>query len=495
MEEKAMSWQDDPVVSGPEKGQASGSWQNDPIVEAPKQIGGAESFTRGAANNFPLVPQAIAGAEALTGIGNEGGYSKNLEDWNAKAAAAKAANPKTYGTGAVVGALAPLAIPGVGEFMGANPILGNALYGAASGISNTDILKKPEEAAKEALTGGVIGGATAGAFKGLGKLGGAAAKGMGNIGNRLEANVTAQALDLNPRAFNMLARKMGGNANPETIALDINKNINRLFPNAIELSDTAATKFEKLSQAHDSASNVIGSVIEKTDKNLKPLGTAMPEVENAINQFKTAGSQYEGLASEGSKESLAQFQDQVTKLNKLKENGKLNFRNLVELKKDIGHLYNNPKNIDHAVDQIYSIYSDAIDGILDRTSVSDPQLVNDFNKAKEVFKFTSDILPAMQRGVTRKMMEKSGNLTNVGLGLLGFAHPAAWLALAGKTAGKLAYPELGENIAYKAINAARNAPVAIPPKLQAIGRNAPQAIKQELTDYLTSKYGQKGARQ
>jgi hypothetical protein len=130
-------------------------------VETEDPIGKPESFGRGAANNFPLAPQAIAGLSS-------GDYSKNLADWNAKAAQAKSANPITYGAGAVTGAMAPLAIPGVGEAMAANPIAANAALGAASAMSNTDVLQHPEEAAKDVVKGGLIGGATAGV---LGKLG------------------------------------------------------------------------------------------------------------------------------------------------------------------------------------------------------------------------------------------------------------------------------------------------------------------------------------
>lgn len=109
-----------------------------------------ESAERGAANNFPLAPQAIS---ALS----PGDYSQNLSQWNQKAAQAKAINPISYGTGAVAGAAAPLAIPGVGEAMEAAPIATNAALGVANAVSNTDLLKQPGEAAKQAVLGGATG--------------------------------------------------------------------------------------------------------------------------------------------------------------------------------------------------------------------------------------------------------------------------------------------------------------------------------------------------
>ncbi len=123
-------------------------------TDAPSEL---ESFGRGAANNFPLAPQVIAGL-------SEGDYSQNLADWNQKAAEAKASNPKSYGAGAVTGALAPMAIPGVGAGLKASPIAGNALFGALNAVSNTDMAQHPEEAVKEAIKGGTIGA-------GMGKLG------------------------------------------------------------------------------------------------------------------------------------------------------------------------------------------------------------------------------------------------------------------------------------------------------------------------------------
>jgi hypothetical protein len=151
--------------------------ENPPEIKS--NVGGVESFARGAANNFPLAPQAIAGL-------SKGDYSQNLEDWNAKAAEAKAANPMTYGAGAVAGSVAPLAIPGVGGALKAAPVAGNALYGAASAISNIDLAKHPEEALKEGAKGAAIGGATAGL---LGKILPTEA-GMGKFANR-EAVKTA----------------------------------------------------------------------------------------------------------------------------------------------------------------------------------------------------------------------------------------------------------------------------------------------------------------
>jgi hypothetical protein len=119
-------------------------------IETGENISQGESFARGAANNFPLAPQAIAGL-------SEGDYSQNLADWKQKAQEAKAANPKTYGAGAVTGAVAPAFIPGVGAALKAAPLAGNAVYGAASAISDIDLAQHPEEALKSGLKGAAFG--------------------------------------------------------------------------------------------------------------------------------------------------------------------------------------------------------------------------------------------------------------------------------------------------------------------------------------------------
>lgn len=180
-----MGWQDDPIVK---QTSATGSWQNDPIVDSPS---GGESFARGAANNFPLVPQAIAGL-------GKGDYSKNLEEWNAKAKTAKETNPITYGAGAVAGAAAPAFIPGVGEALEASPVAGNAILGGLGAMSNTDVLKDPAEAAKQAAIGGTIGA-------GVGKITSMIpTKGAQTALEDKASDITAQGLNLPPKLLGNL---------------------------------------------------------------------------------------------------------------------------------------------------------------------------------------------------------------------------------------------------------------------------------------------------
>jgi hypothetical protein len=131
-------------------------------VDTADEMGKAETFGRATVNNLPLGGQIGAlGTQAL-GDNPEMGYSEALKQWNAKAAEAKADNPITYGAGAVIGAVAPLAIPGVGEAMASAPVTTGAALGAANAVGNTDIAQNPGEALKQGLEGATIGGATSG---------------------------------------------------------------------------------------------------------------------------------------------------------------------------------------------------------------------------------------------------------------------------------------------------------------------------------------------
>lgn len=469
-----MSWQDDPVVS---ESSPSGSWQDDPIVESPSKT---ESFVRGAANNFPLMPQAIAKGEAMTGLGDEGGYSKNMEDWNAKAAAAKTANPKTYGAGAVAGTLAPLAIPGVGTAMKAAPIAANAALGAANAVSNMDLSKSGteniEEAGKGALVGGVFGKAGEVVGKGVGAIG----RALKPAAERIESNATAGAIDLNSHAIRRLSP---GNQNPETVMKTINEKVRRLFPDLVGYTDTAGSKLNKILVAHEQASDQIGKVVD--DMTTK-TGGALPEIDDAIVKLRQAASKYNGLTSAENLESKAQLNDNAATLEALQKEGKLDFRNLYEVKKGIGELFQKPNSVTSGTKQSFSIVSDTIDKILDRANIDNPAYKEAFKHMKEVFKFTSDLIPSMKPGVAREVAGVGGGILSAGLGTAAaMGHLMAVPAYVAKTATKLAAPDLGQNVAYKIVNAAKNS--------QGVQGKIGAGMNQALNNFLINEFKNKAA--
>lgn len=156
-------------------------------VETADEQGAVEAGLRGAGNNFPLAPQAIAAF-------SPGEYSKNLADWKQKAAEGKAQHPVAYGVGAVAGATAPLLIPGVGEALEAAPVAGNAVLGAASALNDTDLSKDPGEALKQAAIGATVGGVAGKIGEGISS----AADTVGQYAGRFGENQAVKAIGKAP---------------------------------------------------------------------------------------------------------------------------------------------------------------------------------------------------------------------------------------------------------------------------------------------------------
>lgn len=316
-----MSWQDDPVVEAPK-----GGWQDDPVVDPPGKM---ESFARGAANNVPLLPQVIAAGKEnpeamIPGALVNGSvvrpsettpYSENLKNWNQKAEEAKAANPKTYGAGAVTGALAPLAIPGVGEALEGAPILGNAALGAANAISNVDLTQDKGTTAKEAALGAGVGGA----LGAIPKAAGVVAKAIPEAVKRSVSNTTTGVLNLAGQLPTKIAKAMGI-TNPEEAMSVINQKLRKYFPNVADWNSSASTKLGMIQQAHEQASKAIGQVIDATTAK---EGGAIPEVNQAIDKIGSESSKYNDLTSSSNQESKKELEDTAYKLMKLQDRGQI----------------------------------------------------------------------------------------------------------------------------------------------------------------------------
>jgi hypothetical protein len=448
-------------------------------IDFQAQPSAIESAVHGVVNNVPGGPQMASGLDTLAGkmglqvpglAPNKPTYSENLAKNNANMAAGKAAHPVAYGAGAVTGALAPLAVPGVGEAMEAAPVATNAAIGGIDAISNKDLTKDPAGTAKAALEGGLVGGAVGKA----GEVVGDAVHGAAQMGKRLEANATANALDLGTYGVRKLTK---GDENPEEVLNALNEKINKLIPNFIQLSDTSASKYQKLLTAKETAGEAIGHVVDTT---AEKLGGKIPEVDEAIQDLKAATLKYNGMTSQRNADARAELTDLSTRMEALQNAGKLDFRALQDLKSDLGQAYHNPNLQNHGIDQAYGILSDTMDKILDRTTIETPSLKGDFDKAKEVYKLTSTLMPAMKRGTAREVAGVGGGLTSAGLGVAAMlGHPAAaGIGYAGKTAAKLAAPDLAPNLAYRTIQAARNLP--------SLPAGTGQALPQEINDLVNS---------
>jgi hypothetical protein len=168
-------------------------------------------------------------------------------------------------------------------------------------------------------------------------------------------------------------------------------------------------------------------------------------------------------------------------LEELRQSGNLTFRNLADLKSAVGEEFHNVDSVNKGVKAAYAILSEKIDSILQRASGTlDPSLKPNYDQARQMFAFTSNLLPAIKKGVTRDVVNQSGKLANMGLlGAAIFGHPlSAGAAYIGKQGMKMAAPDFGSNLAYRTMT--KGIPNAIP-----------QGMNQALTDYLSDQYGPK----
>src|SRR3990167_5198786 len=122
-----------------------------------------ESFTRGAAQSvtFGFIDEASAGVESVF---TDKPYEQSIKETRDLYHRAEMANPKIYLTGEVMGGIASAVIPGYGWANAGvkGAAAAGAIYGAGTAESMSDV---PEAMLKHAL----VAGATAGAFKLLGK--------------------------------------------------------------------------------------------------------------------------------------------------------------------------------------------------------------------------------------------------------------------------------------------------------------------------------------
>ncbi len=457
------------VIEGPEGASPDEVLsQAQSLIPKPGQI---ESFARGAANNFPLAPQAIAGGEALTGLGDEGGYTKNLSDWNQKAATAKAAHPVTYGAGAMTGAVAPLLIPGVGEALEASPIAGNALYGGLNAISNKDLTKDAAGTVKEAALGSGIGGATAGL---LGKVFPKAAtfeaqaqnKGLQStgIGQKFLGEMKPEELAAS-KNFVMDNDLVG--VNKEEVlqkALQKQKELGESLSNIGKSVESAGVKadYEDWNGAIKKLSDKLAGTSDTEYKTIKDLA---PRYSEAMDDITNALSKDPSWAS----------------IQKLKQKfGEVAFDNMGEVK-------------DKPAADTYFTLRDMLTN-LTKKAQENPDLPNEYKQALAGYHTIDPVIEGLQKAVGAERAGTGGHAAGHGFlprlirSLPGQNNPGTNLATAGLAT--MISPHLGPLMALPTLTN----PAIQSKAFSAAARQLPgikQGASQELTDFLESKFGRK----
>lgn len=400
-----------------------------------------ESAGRGALNNFPLAKQA---ASAIL----PGDYSQNLADLSQKAGMAKLVNPVSYGVGATAGAVAPLAIPGVGEALEAAPMAGNAVLGAANAVGDTDLSKNPMDALKQAGMGAAIGGT-------LGKIlptGEKAQEGLEALANRK----TIQSMGAKPAELG--------------VSGDTIQNMGNM---AHELGLDTGTSEEKFNTAKD-ITQQIGKQIEDLGQG-KVLKNAQPFIQNLQSHIADSAQ----VLGEESNPEIKMYQKAISNLN----TGKT-FDQLQTLKNNYANrAFGSAGDIkDPVAFNIYKEISDAMES-----------LASDHPEYPELKQQYSQLM-TLREGLERQLQTEQARGTQThGIGMMGRMGGAITGGNVPATIGAAAalapvHPIWAASLA----STITGNPGAMATAARTAAKMAPRAAqggKQALIDYLTSKYG------
>lgn len=439
--------------------QSGSLFTNDP---APESIGKGESFLRGAGNNFPLAPQAIAAGEAATGLSDKGGYSKDLSDWKLKASEAKAANPISYGAGAVSGAVAPAFIPGVGEALEASPIAGNAILGAANAVSDTDLTKNPEDTLKQAAIGAGTGAATAG-------LVGALAPKAESLEN-LASKKAVQSVEM--------PSGIVGAMEPEE-----RQELGQFLQENNLVGKDKSAVLEQARKLSDQFGDKIGEIGEEAGA----LGVDPEDHYKAVNDLLEKGGQYQGLANKEAKALARDYKAGANDILNLPDNP--TWPDIQKLKEQYGKIAFDSKGEikSEGAKDTYFALKDMLKSIADKAQ-DNPKLGDEYKAALAGYSRMQPIESGLEKSVDADLRGAGQGMGVRGMVGLLRKVPGPIRAVVGPMAlatghpyiaGAAALPEL-MNPAVQS-KAASMAAKALP--------TAKQAATQELMDYLQSKYG------
>lgn len=314
-----MGWQDDPVVPG---AAAKPAWESDPIVKSTDsgekpEVGGLESFGRGAAQAFGLgySPQLIAAAKTMNLPGSEDpAYLAELKKQKAATEQAWEQHPWLYGTGMVASAIpaAAGAILGAPEAAAAGTIgsLGGAglraLAGEGAGMLPT-ALRGAAKVAENPIVQGAVFGSSEGeslADKATGAAAGAigakvAPAVLGAVGSGVKAIGQKIAPDIVDPIFHALT----GNPSTAKTAANIASEIPNVTLPAAAVSESGALRtaigadiFNQVPKAANKTLGEIGSAVSDyaANANRNDAGEA---IRNAVKAWSYDATNPAGFKS------------------------------------------------------------------------------------------------------------------------------------------------------------------------------------------------------
>lgn len=491
---------------------------------APEQIGAFEAAGRGALRNFPLAQQAAAAAAPINPWSQEKTYGAELQHLTEAAEQAKKAQPGAYGTGAVAGSLAPLALGPVGGAMKAAPILANAALGAGQSISDINLTENPFQALKQAGVGGVIGGATAGVMNKL--MPGAASTVAREAAEAIEAPVAAEAAQaVAPAAAEAAAPaaqvvrqmpgKIGGLSVPnKTVAADFTPSAERIYASNLAQGlggtprqlmkvfgkrdpvatmneignwmNTASPEGTSLHSLLDRPGELLSKVSAVNKNAGRTIGEIIDDMGPAVQVDR------EGLKSEllrlskrtADSDTKGRIRNLIEAIDDYKNEPQSDFEVLQQIKKMAG------KQIakDPEMASVYGHLSDKMTALVDEygNAIKNPELRSVYNKAKVDYHQSSRILPILRYAEAKDVTGGPGGHHTL-RGLL-----ASIYNMATETVGLPETSQLAKNVHLKAapamrsvVNAGEKAREAIP------GAKMNPAAQVELANFLESQFNRK----
>lgn len=279
--------------------QASKAASKNNTPEVPS-VSKMESGIRGGAQglSFGFADEITGALESLL---SDKTYQQARDESRAAYEAASQANPITYGTGQVAGAIAPALLTGGGSV--ATSIGSLAAQGAAQGLGSSEADLTEGDvlgAAKDAAIGGTIGAVTGKAGQMLskipvGKMFGKAA----DYADEVAETSAAKALGAGKKEFlpqNLnRTREMGRTALQEKVVTPL-ASTDEMFSRAQVIKDAGASKMNK----------VYSQIDEAGATSFNPLDTAV-EIENKLNPtYRTAINKSEWGQLENTIESILQ---------------------------------------------------------------------------------------------------------------------------------------------------------------------------------------------
>lgn len=419
--------------AAPEATEKSDSFDWGKFEEVKPEVSKLESLVRGGAQglSFGFADEITGGAEALweaaKGDPKTFGelYKQALGESRAKYKEAEEANPATYTTGQVGGAIVPALLTGgastaatLGGRVAAGA-LGGLAQGAAQGLGSSeadltqgDVSGALRDTAIGAGTGAVIGGALPAIGAGLKKGAGYAAEKLGNVADDLRV----RSLDLTSAQRRKLPSDAGQTLKPYVKAFDTAEDISgRLTDSKEAIGSTIDDVLAKLDAKGVTASvdNVVDALDAKVAELQKFPGNeaTIKQIQNQIDNLYVRGESQ--IPISGGESAKRNFSDQVN--------------------------YFSSKADQKAPTHVAKAFREEVER---SAAAADPELSGAFKQAKQAYGSLAPIEEAAAKRVGQQAGGSFGGLKDMATGAYGAAAGDPTGGIASAAARKIIGPRI-----------------------------------------------------